>query len=511
MFNPFDLKLPEEFVSDRVSIVDVMEPGEKRTFAEFEGPGCLRYVTVVLRHPRLLDMANRKMLIRIYFDGSETPQVEAPVGDFFGVMHGQAYYDLNTPLLSAKAWNGYNCYFPMPFAKSARIEFECGTAQNQIYLQANWHRYEEGSLEEPMRFCARWRRQNPTPRYNGEYLLLDADGPGKLVGLVYGVRLFDQTDRWSHGGGDNIYIDGQGDQPAYIRGVGGEDVFGVGFGGNLHPVDSHLYAGMPFYTHDDIGEARPAPRLVGYRWFIPDAINFQESIQLRYGCMANEICSMAYWYQRGPVRPFFKMPDFPQLLPGSELPGGTHDLALPDDGTWQVCGAFDLRGGAAMREALPPEVAVELERTYDGGHPEDSPYLNERTRGLGRDVARWVRFASIRGFVDFNHVYRAAIRGAALTHPAAAVARCVLNAPAATKAKIRIAWDDGLVMRVNGKVFDLGEQRAFRAKEVDVDLRAGANEVSVKVSNTRGTNHGGWAFAFGVVTAGGKRLKPQAG
>ena len=33
--------------------------------------------------------------------------------------------------------------------------------------------------------------------------MLDADGPGQLVGFVYGVRLIDQTDRWSHGGDNN--------------------------------------------------------------------------------------------------------------------------------------------------------------------------------------------------------------------------------------------------------------------------------------------------------------------
>ena len=34
--------------------------------------------------------------------------------------------------------------------------------------------------------------------------MLDAEGPGQLIGFVYGVRLIDNTDRWSHGGADNI-------------------------------------------------------------------------------------------------------------------------------------------------------------------------------------------------------------------------------------------------------------------------------------------------------------------
>ena len=38
--------------------------------------------------------------------------------------------------------------------------------------------------------------------------MLDADGPGQLLGFVYGARLLDDIDRWSHGGAENIYLDG---------------------------------------------------------------------------------------------------------------------------------------------------------------------------------------------------------------------------------------------------------------------------------------------------------------
>lgn len=44
-------------------------------------------------------------------DGSGVPHVEAPVGDFFGVMHGVHFYPINTPWLSVKQYSGYNCYF----------------------------------------------------------------------------------------------------------------------------------------------------------------------------------------------------------------------------------------------------------------------------------------------------------------------------------------------------------------------------------------------------------------
>ena len=294
-----DLHLPQNPIPDRVSITEALPANTRKSYAQLDGPGCIRHIWVALAHPQRLAMSSRKAVIRIYFDEEPVPHVEAPVGDFFGVMHGLGFYPIDSHFLSVKAWNGYNCYFPMPFARSARIEFEAGPEGNQLFLQVDWHRYPGQALTEPRRFCARWRREMPTQRYGEDFLMLDADGPGQLLGFVYGVRLLDDVDRWSHGGAENIYIDGEGAEPVYLRGIGGEDSFGAGYGGALHPPETHHYAAMPYYVHEDVGEARPAQRLVGYRFFEQDRLPFRESLQMRFGCMANDICSTVYWYQEG--------------------------------------------------------------------------------------------------------------------------------------------------------------------------------------------------------------------
>jgi Protein of unknown function (DUF2961) len=471
-----NLELPERAVPDRVSVcghVQMLQPFERRTLAELDGPGCIRHIWVTMTRS---EMTNRKAIIRIFFDGESTPHVEAPVGDFFGVMHGKTWYPIDTPYLSVKAESGYNCYFAMPFATSARIEFECGDTRCPVYLMVDWHRYPGQELREPRRFCARWRREVPAERYGEDFMMLDADGPGRLVGFVYGVRLLDDTDRWSHGGADNIYIDGEGEHPAYLRGIGGEDVFGTSYGGALHPPETHLYTGMPYYVHDDVGQARPAQRLVGYRFFEHDAVEFRESIHMRFGCMRNDICSTVYWYQERPVRPFFEMPEWDALLPGAKLPRGTCDLALPASGHWWLCGPFD--------------------NTNEQPPPTD---------------ARWQKRASVHGFVDFNHVLRPHEIGVAPTHAGMGIARCRLDAPSDIAAKLRIAWDDRLVLCVNDDPpVDLGQHAAFRAEDVAVSLRAGPNTVALKLSNTIGSNHGGWAFAFRAETLDGNPLLPSA-
>lgn len=480
-----ELNLPRHAVSDRVSRATRVEGGKRSVLAELEGPGCIRHIFLVLDHPRRQPMASRRAILRIYFDGEAVPHVEAPAGDFFGVMHGEGYYDINAKYLSVKAWIGYNCYFPMPFSRSARVELEAAPGGTAAYIQVDWHRYPDQPMLEERRFCARWRREMPARSYGQDFLILDADGPGQLLGFVYGVRLLDDADRWSHGGADNIYLDGQGRHPAFIRGIGGEDCFGAGYGGNLHPVDSHFYEGMPFYTHDDQGLSRPAPRLVGYRFYDQDAILYQESIQFRFGCMQNDICSTVYWYQEGAVRPFFAMPPFDKLLPGAELPPGECDLALPDCGGWLLSGPIDNAGGAAMQGTLAEETDLSLRP--------------------------WTPARSHHGFVDLGHYFRPRRRGSGAHHAGVVgLARCRLRAPRDLVASLQLAWDDELTLTVNdGMPLDLGRNAAFRARVVDLPLKEGENRLLLKLSNETGSNHGGWAFAFRCLAPDGTLLRPM--
>ncbi len=118
------------------------------TWFELDGPGCIRHIWLALKHPRQSESANRNIIVRMYFDGATVPNVEAPVGDFFGVMHGVDTYPVGTPLLSVKGYSGCNGYFKMPFAKSARIEFETGAESDHVYLQVDWHRYLDQPLAE---------------------------------------------------------------------------------------------------------------------------------------------------------------------------------------------------------------------------------------------------------------------------------------------------------------------------------------------------------------------------
>ncbi len=57
----------------------------------------------------------------MYWDGEEHPSVECPIGDFFGMGHGLDKPFTSLPVRVSSDGRGRNCYWPMPFRKSARI------------------------------------------------------------------------------------------------------------------------------------------------------------------------------------------------------------------------------------------------------------------------------------------------------------------------------------------------------------------------------------------------------
>jgi hypothetical protein len=61
-------------------------PGETIVLADLKGPGIVSHLWLTIADneygwPRLLRL-------RVYYDGSETPSVDSPLGDFFAIGHG---------------------------------------------------------------------------------------------------------------------------------------------------------------------------------------------------------------------------------------------------------------------------------------------------------------------------------------------------------------------------------------------------------------------------------------
>ena len=63
-----------------------IKAGEKRVIGQIEGPGCIKHIWMTLGLPA--EDYCRRIVLRMYWDGSADPSVECPIGDFFGLGHG---------------------------------------------------------------------------------------------------------------------------------------------------------------------------------------------------------------------------------------------------------------------------------------------------------------------------------------------------------------------------------------------------------------------------------------
>ncbi len=102
--------------------------GGKAIIADIKGPGVITNIHFALGAVAL--SINRDTILRIFWDGETTPSVECPLPDFFCDPNG-AIERVESVLVNKL--RGWNAYFAMPFAKSARVEL---TYDNPRYASA---------------------------------------------------------------------------------------------------------------------------------------------------------------------------------------------------------------------------------------------------------------------------------------------------------------------------------------------------------------------------------------
>ena len=62
----------------------------------------------------------KELVLRGYWDGNAKPSVEAPIGDFFG-LNLNSYQIYQSEYLACSPGKSLNCYFAMPYRRSARF------------------------------------------------------------------------------------------------------------------------------------------------------------------------------------------------------------------------------------------------------------------------------------------------------------------------------------------------------------------------------------------------------
>ncbi|MCQ2432159.1 MAG: DUF2961 domain-containing protein, partial [Clostridia bacterium] len=245
----------------KVSPSVVIGPGETFTLADIEGPGMIRHIWMVDSGG-----VGRRLLLRMYWDGSETPSVETPFGDFFASADYQDYVPMSSLMVCVGPKRGFNCYWEMPFYKHCRMTLENTHDEAvTVYYQID---YVIGELPEGCGyFHAQFRRVNPLP-YKSVYTILDGvKGKGQYVGtyLFWGVN----NCGWWGEGEIKFYIDGDDEFPT-ICGTGTEDYFGGAYNfdvGGKYQEFCTPYSGMSKVVRPD-GLYRSQTRFSLYRWHV---------------------------------------------------------------------------------------------------------------------------------------------------------------------------------------------------------------------------------------------------
>lgn len=279
--------------------------GETLTMAELEGPGKIVHWWCTIAG-EAVEMFNRMLVLRFYWDDEETPSVEAPIGDFFGSGHGMEADCISLPITSVHSGTGRNCWFEMPFKKSARLTItnESDNDIRSFYWNIDWQKYDSFS-DEILYFHAAYRQEFPTT-FGRDYRILDAKGKGHYVGVTLSVEKALKPG-WFGEGDEKIYIDGEA-APS-IWGTGTEDYFLTAWSPHIYHT---AFSGFSIYQ----GVNHPGDKTTAYRFHILDPIPFTESIivdiehawTVENKEFADHYSSVAYWYQGEPHKAFEILP-----------------------------------------------------------------------------------------------------------------------------------------------------------------------------------------------------------
>jgi hypothetical protein len=314
---------------------DAIPPGETLVLADIEGPGSIQHIWMTPTGDY------RTTLLRVYYDGSELPAIECPVGDFFASAYTsyKVYAPITSLAVCVNPGNAFNCYWPMPFRKRIRLTLENinRTESKRVYFQID---YALNTVPaDAAYFHAQFRRVNPLK--DGEvYTLLDGvQGKGHYAGTYMAWQV--NNNGWWGEGEIKFYLDGDTDPKLSggkvvagstgfptICGTGTEDYFCGSYNFENKATAQYQeftgpYTGVPHIVRPN-GVYEANTRFSMYRWHIADPVRFEQDLKVtlqalgwrrdgRYLTLQDDIASVAYWYQAAPAAPFPPLPSADEL------------------------------------------------------------------------------------------------------------------------------------------------------------------------------------------------------
>jgi hypothetical protein len=293
-------------------------PGETTVLADLKGPGVISHVWLTVAGneyawPRLLRL-------RVYYDDSPIPSVDAPVGDFFGVGHGLERPLNSMVIRNSSSGRSRNSYWPMPYKKSIRITItnEGRRRLYNLYYHVDYQTYK--SLPENTAYFHALYRQALPAKGGDWYDFLRVKGEGFYVGTV--LNAVQVAAGWFGEGDDLFYVDGN--PKPVIEGTGTEDYANDAWS---FRIGEGPYTGVTVADGTETGA-----RMTAYRWHLLDPIPFTRqfraaiehagwtfnadgNVRSAFEERPDLFSSVAFWYQKGIANDQPEPPYGPARLP----------------------------------------------------------------------------------------------------------------------------------------------------------------------------------------------------
>ena len=271
--------------------------------ADIQGPGIIK--SMWMTHTGMA----RLLILRCYWENSDLPAIEVPLGDFFANAWGK-YIQHSSAFIEINPGYGLNCFFEMPFFKHCKITIEnLHEEEVTFFYQIN---YEIGEIpSDSLYLHAYYHRSNPLDYKQTHKILPKIKGEGHYIGTSMFWQV--NSNLWWGEGEIKFYLDH--DEYPTICGTGTEDYF-LGAWNFENPNTkryqnySSFHAGMHVFEPDGVYQANT--RFQMYRWHVQDPIRFDEEIEVEiqalgwrngyneYLPLQDDITSVCYWYQKDP-------------------------------------------------------------------------------------------------------------------------------------------------------------------------------------------------------------------
>lgn len=272
-----------------------LKPMESLSLCNIDGEGVINrfWCTYLPTTEEENNYLGRALVLNIYWDGSESPAVSAPIADFFGQPLKLQAID-NHFFNSSNEFCIFNSLIPMPFRENARIEiindtekeilFWFGTDiefkklnNNSLYLHTYWHHF------------------NDVPVDTGFTVLPEVKGKGRYLGTNIALKQQKVQDGWPwYTRPVKIYLDQKhkDDKPALRIGTL-DDFVCSGWWGmeEEHKPYASRYTGRSLVQTDSADNLS----VVMYRYHVQDPLWFKERVSFKIEPTHKKISAKGDW------------------------------------------------------------------------------------------------------------------------------------------------------------------------------------------------------------------------